>query len=116
MRDVTPETSQVEFVVSLGLPAIANPVLLTFPVNTLGARPGCKPKLKVSLLLFFSLTDVISARLCAAATGAPGSEAPAGAAGAPEEDGEPPSGAGAGEAAAGAEAAAAQEQGAGPRK
>lgn len=48
----------------------------------------------------------------AAATGAPGAEAPAGAAGAPEEDGEPPSGAGAGEAAEGAETPAAEEQGA----
>lgn len=50
----------------------------------------------------------------AAAAGAPGAETSAGAAGAPEEDGEPPHGAGAGEAAEGAEAAAAEEQGAGP--
>lgn len=54
--------------------------------------------------------------LPAAAAGAPGLEAPAGAAGAPEEDGEPPSGAGAGEAAARTEAPAAQEQGEGARE
>ena len=51
-----------------------------------------------------------------AATGAPGVEAPAGAAGAPEEDGEPPSRARAGETAAGAETAAAEEQGEGTRE
>lgn len=54
--------------------------------------------------------------LRAAATGAPGFEAPAGAAGTSEEDGEPPSGAGAGEAAERTEATAAEEQGEGPRK
>lgn len=52
--------------------------------------------------------------LSVAAAGTPGTEAPAGAAGAPEEDGEPPHGAGAGETAEGAEAAAAEEQGARP--
>lgn len=47
----------------------------------------------------------------AAAAGTLGTEASAGATGAPEEDGEPPHGAGAGEAAEGAETPTAQEQG-----
>ena len=54
--------------------------------------------------------------LLTAATRTAGVEAPAGAAGAPEENGEPPSGAGAGETATGAETAAAEEQGEGPRE
>lgn len=54
--------------------------------------------------------------LHAAATRASGFEAPAGAAGASEEDGEPPSGAGAGETAERTEAAAAEEQREGPRE
>lgn len=52
----------------------------------------------------------------AATTGAAGTEAPAGASGAPEEDGEPSSGAGAGEATEGAETAVVEEQGEGTRK
>ena len=59
----------------------------------------------------FSLSLLLSHT---APAGSAGPEAPAGAAGAPEEDGAPPPGAGGGEAAAGAQAAAAQEQGAGP--
>lgn len=65
---------------------------------------------------FEAFADMIVMFLPAAATRASGVEAPTGAAGASEEDGEPPSGAGAGEAAEGAEAAAAEEQGAGTRE
>lgn len=61
-------------------------------------------------------TDMMLTFLPAAATRASGVEAPAGTAGAPEEDGEPPSGAGAGETAEGAETAAAEEQGEGTRE
>lgn len=87
-------------------------VLFYFP-QTILERPEFKP--------FWWRILCVTVQFCcfhpsAAAAGTPGTEASTGAAGAPEEDGEPPHGAGAGEAAEGAETATAKEQGEGTRE